>query len=479
MTTLVLIASYFPIFLHLSSLPIVLWDEAGVALQSLGMVTSGNYFIPTLDGAPDHWVLKPPLVVWLQAIFMHLIGINELAVRLPSALAALVVVLLMLRFGLNTLNASLIGFVAAALLLVSNGYIHSHVSRTGDVDSMLVLWLTFYCLSYFKYLESDCKENKYLIATLIGITLGFYTKGISAFFPIPGLIIYSLLSKKLIKVLRSNRVYLYASVSILVCLSYYLVREYFDPGYLDTVYWHHVSRYYYAIEPHDHGFFFFFSNLAKQEFYPFFYLLLPASLILFLSKNSIQKHAGFFSIIFIISYLLVISLSETKVPWYAAPLYPFMCLLLAIGTATLFNKIFELFRSKNGVTMQVVPYFVVAVSLVMPYKNMLDKVTDKRLRGPYELEGAFMRHLYETKPQINSYIVSMQRPFVREYDQINFYTKMYQLERGHKILIDSTLAFSKGDHVLVCQQDVLDQISNRFQFSTLHSWWECQLIVIK
>ena len=53
------------------------------------MTVTGDWITPYFNGEPRFD--KPPLVYWLMAIAYRLIGTNEWAVRLPSALSALAV----------------------------------------------------------------------------------------------------------------------------------------------------------------------------------------------------------------------------------------------------------------------------------------------------------------------------------------------------------------------------------------------------
>ncbi|MGH2413907.1 MAG: ArnT family glycosyltransferase, partial [Microcystaceae cyanobacterium] len=56
------------------------------------MTITGDWVTPYFDG--ETRFDKPPLVYWLMAIFYKLIGVNEWAVRLPSALAAIALTVL-------------------------------------------------------------------------------------------------------------------------------------------------------------------------------------------------------------------------------------------------------------------------------------------------------------------------------------------------------------------------------------------------
>jgi len=61
-------------------------DEAHYAELTREMLQAGNWLVPLLDGVP--FIDKPVLFHWLQGVSMWLLGESELAVRLPSAVAA-------------------------------------------------------------------------------------------------------------------------------------------------------------------------------------------------------------------------------------------------------------------------------------------------------------------------------------------------------------------------------------------------------
>src|SRR5947209_19418174 len=70
-----------------------LWDidEGNNATCAAAMYESGDWIIPTFN---NHLRFdKPALLYWLQLASYHTFGVNELAARLPSALAALVALL--------------------------------------------------------------------------------------------------------------------------------------------------------------------------------------------------------------------------------------------------------------------------------------------------------------------------------------------------------------------------------------------------
>ena len=72
-------------FFGLGSVGLVGPDEPRYAQVAREMLDTGDYVTPRLGGEP--WLEKPPLYYWLAAASFRLLGVNELAARLPCALA--------------------------------------------------------------------------------------------------------------------------------------------------------------------------------------------------------------------------------------------------------------------------------------------------------------------------------------------------------------------------------------------------------
>ena len=91
-------------------------DEGRYAEIAREMVVTGEWLVPHLNGF-EHFQ-KPPLLSWFTAASIRVFGANEWAARLPSALAALGVVLLTYGIARRIFDRAVA--VAAALVLVSS-----------------------------------------------------------------------------------------------------------------------------------------------------------------------------------------------------------------------------------------------------------------------------------------------------------------------------------------------------------------------
>ena len=111
-----------------------LWDvdEGKNSTASGIMLESGDYIVPYFNG--ELRVDKPALLYWLQVGAYRLFGINEFAARLPSALAALLTVLLCYELGrrlFSPLSALLAGLVLASTPMLAGA------ARFANPDALL------------------------------------------------------------------------------------------------------------------------------------------------------------------------------------------------------------------------------------------------------------------------------------------------------------------------------------------------------
>jgi 4-amino-4-deoxy-L-arabinose transferase-like glycosyltransferase len=114
-----------------------LWDadegrNAGCAYE---MLVSGNYLVPTFNA--ELRVDKPPLLYWLEVAAYRLLGIHELAARLPSALAAFLTVLLVYELGRSLFDRAT-GLLAALLFATTPMVCAS--ARFANPDALLNLF---------------------------------------------------------------------------------------------------------------------------------------------------------------------------------------------------------------------------------------------------------------------------------------------------------------------------------------------------
>ena len=137
------------------------WDEDEPRFAAIAqtMVETGNWTVPIFNG--DLAVDKPVLMHWCMAVCFSIFGTNELAARLPSAIAALLTSLALLRFGARCFGPAT-GVVAAfaylGCLLVA---IESHAATPDSILVALATWATLLLVEPFlpdRQKTQECKE---------------------------------------------------------------------------------------------------------------------------------------------------------------------------------------------------------------------------------------------------------------------------------------------------------------------------------
>lgn len=214
------------LFYRRGALTIQPFDEARLANNALEMSHTGLSLVTTFDGVTDYWNTKPPLLIWLMSGAIPLLGPDEFAVRLPSAVAALLTAVLMFTFLGAFLKKPLAGFVAVSILFSANGYllqqpayqITGHSARSGDYDSLLAFWTTAYVLAGFLYVHGGvAKRTTWMIASASAMALAFMTKTVQALIFLPALLLYVAVSRHCGQPARVRSFYMAVVLTLTAC----------------------------------------------------------------------------------------------------------------------------------------------------------------------------------------------------------------------------------------------------------------------
>ena len=171
-------AVLFSFFWQLGDLPLYDLDEGAFSEATREMLESGNFVTPHKDGEPRYD--KPVMIYWLQAASVKVFGLNEFALRLPSALAATLWVLALHRFTRKRLDTE--SGYAASLVMV-NALMVSVIARAATADAVLNLLLALTLFEIYRYYEAPSRGP--LLRVYLWMGLGFLTKGpVAVFFPL-------------------------------------------------------------------------------------------------------------------------------------------------------------------------------------------------------------------------------------------------------------------------------------------------------
>ncbi|MCU0231278.1 MAG: phospholipid carrier-dependent glycosyltransferase [Acidobacteria bacterium] len=115
-------------------------DEGRFIQQAQEMRDSGRWFVPTIGEIPN--ADKPPMLFWLVNLAsFRQTRIGEAAARIPSALGALVVLLLTLRLGRRLWGAPEVGLAGALVLVTMGEFLHRAQWVSCDMPLTAFVWL--------------------------------------------------------------------------------------------------------------------------------------------------------------------------------------------------------------------------------------------------------------------------------------------------------------------------------------------------
>jgi 4-amino-4-deoxy-L-arabinose transferase-like glycosyltransferase len=165
--------------------PSLSWDEVSIGYNAYSILKTGKdeheRFLPidTFIGYGDY---KPPLAIYATVPFVAIFGLNELAVRLPSALFGTLTVLLtyflVKEFFRKSLITCHLSLISAFLLAVSPW--HVNLSRAGFEANIA---LFFVVLGVWLVLSARSHPRRWIIAWLPFVA-GVYTFNSTRYFSV-------------------------------------------------------------------------------------------------------------------------------------------------------------------------------------------------------------------------------------------------------------------------------------------------------
>ncbi len=452
------------------------------------MKDNGKYLRRYFLDKPDNWETKPPLLIWMQVLLLKLIGHNELAIRLPSAFAVLGTVGILFRFFWKEIKNPIGGTVVCLTLLCSAGYVRDHVARTGDHEALLIFFMTALFLAFYKYLKYPVKEYKYGFLFCISLIGAVMTKSIAGFLFLPGLLIYTIVQKQLIDVLKRKSFYLMVTGFLVAVGGYYLLVERSYPGYLELVWGNELFPRYFNTSKTIDEFIVpkskwkYVKLIFNEHFVPFVFMLPMAVLLVYISKSKDIKRFTTLCLCVSISFMFIISNGVSN-SWYNAPVFPILAILIACGSICFLDFLFTIPEFKQNIYKYGIATLFVFTLLAYPYYSI---VTEKVYFPPYfddEMKyGDFMYKVKEQHPDIKDYFVyseNINRHFI-------FYHNIFNMDYGYKIDGCSDVKFKRcftnqkqlpvvGRHVLICNHSMQKRIKKYMTMKKVYASHGCEL----
>jgi 4-amino-4-deoxy-L-arabinose transferase-like glycosyltransferase len=456
-----LVLVYFIVFLKLDSFHMRWWDESMFAVNTYEMLHNGKYFSTYFDGLPDILNTKPPLTSWLQIIFVKVMGYNELALRLPSAIAAALSILLLFKFMAENYNL-IWAWLSALVLLTSQGFINFHTARTGDADSLLTFFLLAANIYFLKYLVTNGKINIFLF--LLFISFAFATKMYAALLFSPAYLIILIHQKKLRNFILNKEFLLGVVLFLFMAIGLIYAREQDTPGYIKEIVFKDAGRIFSVVENHKESGIFYFDNLFTTRFPVWFVFLIIGSLFAFIPVKNNEKHLLLILVTLSFVYLIIITVSITKLVWYDMPLYPYLSTIAAYPLCVLLRKFS--FDEHAATSKQTV--FLIAFIFAYPYYSMYDKSQGNTIPNGEKILEANERYIFKSYKE-NKNLNGIKVYYFGYKGSFLFY-KYKLAEKNQEIELVNNGSFAINDKVLVCNDSLKIQLSQKFKYITIDSY---------
>ena len=195
------------------------------------MWETGNWVTPLFDYGVPFWG-KPPLQTWASAAGISILGLSELAVRLPHFLAGLLIMFMSYRFAQVKTDKD-----HAWLVLFVLGCTPGFLLCIGMVmtDTLLTLAVTVSMLSswWLIHHKSQLTQRAYGLLFFVGLGIGMLAKGPVALVLVGlALLPWLLVCRHFYCFIRQLPWVSGTAVMLLICAPWYLAAEQATPGFL-------------------------------------------------------------------------------------------------------------------------------------------------------------------------------------------------------------------------------------------------------
>ncbi|MBO6516077.1 MAG: glycosyltransferase family 39 protein [Bacteroidia bacterium] len=472
------VITFVPLFVNLGTYPLQIWDEARNATNSYEMYKDHDYLVPKFQGYSELWNTKPPLLLWLQSTSMHLFGVSEFSVRLPSALSGLLIYLL-IAIGLGRLGfGNMATLIAILLLVISPGFTGFHCLRTGDYEALLVLFLLIQIFTFYFYVNTEGEAHRrfYLHILLIAVILGVLTKGVNSLLFLPALAVMWFLKKMWLK--ETLWLFIIKVVfTISLCLSYYIVRESFDPGYIHWVKQNELGGRFLEVIDNNAQPWDFYLKLFPKQLGNWVYLILPSVILGFTLGTSKQRQWVFYLVSNSVFFLVVISIAQTKTIWYNVPLIPLFAIVTAIGIEVTVRRLLRLVPRATERLEQLTWAVLICVSFGWSYvrvvRETITMTEEVKNHEEYYVVTNFLRDQLDNSNKHNWVFIDT------EYSAHNWWYIERLNDSGHHIeSFNKTELLESGMTVLLYEGKVEQYVKENYHYEELVTKTPMKLINI-
>ncbi len=307
------------------SYPLIEPDESRYVQVAMEMVETGDWVTPKLNGVA--YLDKPPLLYWMTATSMSVLGVNETASRLPTVFAAMLTVLMCFLVG-QRLVGSRAAWCGSISLLLCGGFVLA--GRFVVMDALLTCCTTICFLAGYLAIANDRVNWRWWLLASVACGFGVLTKGpVALVLCVPPLFAIQWISSDK-RALRLSHWAALGALTVLMSAPWFVAVSNANPDFVSHFFLkHNLSRFasgFNHVQP-----FWFYIPVVFAGMFPAS-MLLPTLAVFLLGRSEAYrqhrtKDLGFLVVaaVWVVGFF---SLSSSKLPTYILPALPLLSLLL-------------------------------------------------------------------------------------------------------------------------------------------------------
>ncbi len=309
-------------FYRLGAVGLIGPDESSYAEVAREMVGLSDGVTPHLMGRP--WLDKPPALFWIQAASQKLLGENELAVRLPSALAAVATSAVVAFLGFRLFGPAA-GMASALILSTTLGL--TVFGRAAIPDTLLTFALTLGLAAYLVY-SGGRRSSGWLALAFAAFGLAVLVKGpVGLVLPLLQITFFHAIAGRQGPKARARAKSLAVAAASFLAVAapwHLLILKAQGWSFLEEfLLEHNLDRYLTTVHRHP-GSVLYYVPVLLAELFPWS-VLLPGAAAQATRQSGV---AGRYLLIWVGVPFLFFSLAGSKLPGYALPILPPCALLI-------------------------------------------------------------------------------------------------------------------------------------------------------
>ena len=404
---LLFVLSLTLLLLNLDKPMIYILDEAKNAECAREMLVSGDYVVPYFNGQIR--TDKPPLHYFFMVWAYKMFGVSAFSARFFSAVFGALTILISFLFCKKFLNEK--AACLTALVLLSSLHFNFQM-RMSVPDPYLIFFMTGSFMCFYTFLVEKKKLWLWLMYACFG--LGLLTKGPIAL-ALPGLImlVFLIISRRFSwSLVWSFQIPAGLLIMILIALPWYWMNYEATNGVWTEGFFlkHNLKRYSDTMEGHG-GFFLLPLIMVIIGLLPLGVFCIQS---MFFAWKHRAKEALLFCLCIVLGIIFFFSFSQTKLPNYTAPAYPFIAILIAY----LLSAFEEMNVSLNKVKWAFVFYLIIAFFIPgAVYFGISADLNVQSSAGVWVYfipvpVGAILAWYFISRGEINRFILSIGLSFI-------------------------------------------------------------------